>query len=119
MDADTLFRFALALAFVLALIALVAWIARRLRLGGPLMTARRPSRLGVVEVLTLDARRRLVLLKRDDREHLVLLGPSGDIVVERGRPAPRFDLSQPAPAPSGPPRPAPQAVGATTPGSEG
>lgn len=99
MDINTLLRFASALVFVLALIGLVAWVARRLRLGGPLVATRRPSRLSVVEVLTLDARRRLVLLKRDDREHLLLLGPSGDIVIEGNAAAPRFELPPLPPAP--------------------
>lgn len=92
MDTGTILRFVFALAFVLALIGLVAWVARRLRLGGPLVSARRATRLAVSEVLNLDPRRRLVLLKRDDREYLVLLGPNGDIVVEAGRQAQQFEL---------------------------
>ncbi|MGB1548152.1 MAG: flagellar biosynthesis protein FliO, partial [Alphaproteobacteria bacterium] len=50
------------------------------------MTRNRDRRLGVVEVLPVDARRRLVLLKKDDREHLVLLGPGQgpDLLVESG-----------------------------------
>ena len=32
----------------------------------------------------VDAKRRLVLVRRDDVEHLILLGPASDLVVERG-----------------------------------
>lgn len=89
MDIDY-FRFLLALAFVLGLIALVAWLARRMGLGGMLAghaarAGRRSGRrLGVVEVAQLDARRRLVLVRRDEVEHLLLLGPDGDRIIEAG-----------------------------------
>ncbi len=45
---------------------------------------RRQRRLRVIEATSLDSRRRLVLVGRDDRAHLILLGPGGDLVVERG-----------------------------------
>jgi flagellar protein FliO/FliZ len=56
----------------------------------------RQRRLAIVEVLPLDAKRRLVLLRRDGAEHLVLLGLGGDIVVERSTgptPAPTFSAA--------------------------
>ncbi len=34
--------------------------------------------------MPLDGKRRLVLLRRDGAEHLVLLGLAGDVVIERG-----------------------------------
>ncbi|WP_176787823.1 FliO/MopB family protein [Roseospirillum parvum] len=43
----------------------------------------RGRRLKLVESLPVGARHRLVLVKRDDREHLLLLGTT-DVVVERG-----------------------------------
>jgi flagellar protein FliO/FliZ len=109
MDTSTVLRFIFALAFVLALIGLVAWIARRLRLVCPLVSARRATRLAVVEVLSLDQRRRLVLLRRDDREHLLLLGPSGDVVIEAGTQAPRFELPPEPPTSPPPASPPPEA----------
>ena len=39
--------------------------------------------LALMEVTNLDARRRLVLLRRDDVEHLVILGPASETVVEK------------------------------------
>lgn len=85
MDIETYLRFLLVLVFVLGLIALFAWLARRFGVGGRVAaTSGRNRRLGVVEVLPLDGRRKLVLLHRDDREHLVILGQSEETVVETG-----------------------------------
>lgn len=89
MDAESYLRFALALVFVLALIGLLAWLARRLGLGIPGHGIRQQKnrRLGLVEVMALDPRRRLVLVRRDGVEHLLVLGPTGETVVETGIPA--------------------------------
>ncbi|MBT3532640.1 MAG: FliO/MopB family protein [Rhodospirillaceae bacterium] len=76
-------RFLLALLVVLGLIGGFAWIARRTGVGG-IQTGKRgrSDRLEVVEALSIDARRRLVIVRRDDREHLLLLGPDGERVIE-------------------------------------
>ncbi len=81
MDPTTYLRFAIALALVLALIAGAAWIVRRLGLVGVAPAARGGRRLGLVESLAVDTKRRLVLVKHDDDEHLILLGPTGDIQI--------------------------------------
>ena len=71
-----------ALALVLGLIALLAWLARRYQLGGaPASGARR---LAVVEVRPIDPRRKLVLVRCDDREFLLLLGQDGNRVLAPG-----------------------------------
>lgn len=85
MDLEVYFRFLLALVFVLGLIAALAWAARRFGFGGNLLPIKgRSGRLAVTESLMLDAKRRLVLIRRDDREHLVLVGPAGETVIESG-----------------------------------
>lgn len=81
---DMYWRFVFALVLVLALIFAVAWIAKRLGLGGRIATPRGKRRLSIQEVLSLDGKRRLVLLKRDGVEHLVLLGVANDVVIEAG-----------------------------------
>ena len=90
MDYPTYLRFALALVFVLGLIALATWAARRL---GLVARAARPRgqarRISIVEVTTLDAKRRLVLVRRDDTEHLLLLGLGNDVVIESDIRVPR------------------------------
>lgn len=77
-------QFAAALVFVLALIGVAAFAARRLGLaqGGRTEAGRR--RLTVLESLPLDGKRRLVLIGRDDMTHLLLLGPASETVVEQG-----------------------------------
>jgi flagellar protein FliO/FliZ len=85
MDYDIVFRFLIALVFVLGLIGLLAWVARRFGLAG--RVAARPGRRRrtmVVEAIAVDAKRRLVLVRRDDVEHLILLGPTNDLLVEQG-----------------------------------
>jgi hypothetical protein len=76
-------RFFIAFLVVLALIGLTAWLVRRFganRLGG---AARgRQPRLAVIDAATIDGRRRLVLIRRDNVEHLLLIGGPTDVVVE-------------------------------------
>jgi flagellar protein FliO/FliZ len=84
MGFDTYWRFLLALGFVILLITLCAWLARRLGLGGRIVARGGKRRLAILEVLPLDGKRRLVLLKRDGVEHLLLLGAQSDLVIERG-----------------------------------
>jgi flagellar protein FliO/FliZ len=81
---DMYWRFLGALVLVVALIFALAWVAKRLGFGGRLASARGKRRLGVQEVLSLDSKRRLILLKRDGVEHLILLGLNDDVVVETG-----------------------------------
>jgi len=68
-----------ALIATLALIVGVAYAARRLGMLRPDGDA--PRRLKVSESLMLDPRRRLVIVRCDGREHLILCGPGGDVVV--------------------------------------
>jgi hypothetical protein len=76
-------RFFIAFLVVLALIGLTAWLVRRFganRLGS---TARgRQPRLAVIDAATVDGRRRLVLIRRDNIEHLLMIGGPTDLVVE-------------------------------------
>jgi len=75
----------LALVFVLALIGLLTIVARRFGFGSPTPTiGHRNKRVHIVEVTQLDARRRLVLVRRDDYEHLILLGHEHEQVIETG-----------------------------------
>ncbi len=78
-----LVKFSAALLFVLALMGGLALLVRRFGGNHPLTAAHR-RRLKIIEVLPLDARRKAVLLKRDDKEHLVILGANSEVVVESG-----------------------------------
>ncbi|HYM33318.1 MAG TPA: flagellar biosynthetic protein FliO [Candidatus Cybelea sp.] len=84
MDLEQYLRFVGAFILVLALIGLVAWVGRRFGLMPRAGNAQSGRRLQVVEVAPVDARRRLVLIRRDDVEHLLLLGQGADVVIESG-----------------------------------
>jgi flagellar protein FliO/FliZ len=97
MDLDIYLRFLIALVAVLALIAGLTWLVRRMGFGGVVAgRSGHAPRLQVMEVKVLDSRRKLVLIRRDDREHLILLGPQKDLLVEGAIAAPP---SQPAAQP--------------------
>ncbi len=69
-----------ALAVLAALIvAILIWRTLNLKVRG-----RRGQRLGVSEYHELDKTRRLVLVRRDNTEHLLLIGGPQDLVIEPG-----------------------------------
>ena len=77
-------KFLIAFVVVLALIALTAWLVRRFasdRFGASAARGRQP-RLAVIDAAAVDSRRRLVLVRRDNVEHLLMIGGPSDIVVE-------------------------------------
>lgn len=74
-------RFVLALIFVLGLMGGLYLILKKFNLNGPVGTSTK-RRLRIVESLALDNRHRAVLFSRDDKEHLVILSPTGETVVE-------------------------------------
>ncbi|MBV9078510.1 MAG: hypothetical protein JO048_13620 [Methylobacteriaceae bacterium] len=79
-------KYVIAFGIIFVLLALFALILRRLT-GGRLSLssdrgrARQP-RLGIVDVYDLDRQRQLILLRRDNVEHLLLVGGPNDVVVE-------------------------------------
>lgn len=81
-------RFLLAFLFVIGLIGLFALLLRRVGFGGVRLSpgfkgkSRPKRRLAITEVANVDGRHRLVLVRRDDTEHLILLGHSGDLLIE-------------------------------------
>ena len=78
-----------ALGLVLGLLAGALWAVRRydLKLPGRVTAARR-QRIQLVERLAVDAKRSIALIRRDGCEHLILIGPDGDLVIETGIVAP-------------------------------
>jgi flagellar protein FliO/FliZ len=78
-------KYILAILLVFALIGLIGWLlrqftaARRALAGGG---RNRQPRLAVLDSAPVDARRRLVLIRRDNVEHLLLIGGPSDVVVE-------------------------------------
>ncbi|WP_306222668.1 flagellar biosynthetic protein FliO [Bosea beijingensis] len=72
---------------ILVLLALLGLFVRqiqggRLRLRGQASGRQRQPRLGVVDTYDLDRQRQLVLIRRDNIEHLLMIGGASDVVVE-------------------------------------
>lgn len=81
-----LFRAIFGLAITLGIIGLAAWAARRY---APEFLARfqgqqgQQRRMKVVETLVLDPSRRLVLIRVDEEERLILLGEGRELIEPR------------------------------------
>jgi flagellar protein FliO/FliZ len=90
---DTTLRALLSLAAVFGLILAAGLVARRVaQTGGLVIRKGGKRRLAVVESLNLDGRRRLMLIRKDGAEHLLLIGGSHDLLVEQGAAAAGFAL---------------------------
>jgi flagellar protein FliO/FliZ len=71
---------------VLALLGIITWLFRRIRgdrLGASPARGGRQPRLAVIDAAAVDTRRRLVLIRRDNVEHLIMIGGPTDVVVEQ------------------------------------
>jgi flagellar protein FliO/FliZ len=86
-EASQAAQYVIAFVIILVLVALFGLVLRRLT-GGRLMLpgqdrgrARQP-RLGIVDIYDLDRQRQLILLRRDNVEHLLLIGGPNDVVIE-------------------------------------
>lgn len=84
MDVTVYLRFIASLVLVLGLALVVLWALRRFNIGGMVARPGARRRLTVVETMAVDSRRRLLLVRRDGVEHLLMIGGPQDLVVERG-----------------------------------
>ena len=107
MDVIDIVRYLGALAFVFALVVVAGLAARRYGLPG-ISAGTAQRRLAVVESLMIGPRHRVFLLRRDDREHVVLLGPQGATLIESGIAA--AAPAVPVALPATPPKPLASAV---------
>jgi flagellar protein FliO/FliZ len=85
-DLNTLVLAVAAILFVIALGALTVWAFRTFfgRSNGQGFLRPREKRLAVVETAQVDAKRKLLLVRRDDTEILVMTGGPVDMVLESG-----------------------------------
>jgi flagellar protein FliO/FliZ len=88
MEFENYLRFVLAMVFVLSLMGGLWLILKKLGLAGPVVQVQGKRRLKVIESLSIDTRRRAVILQRDNIQHLVILGPTSETVVETQIPVP-------------------------------
>ena len=124
----------LALGIVIVLIVLAVWLLKLLSNVSGNAVRGRNKRLAVIDTLSIDQKRQLLIIRRDDVEHLILTGGPQDLVVEAGftepeakeqpapprrplpslgmrkpvadTPAPASQPAQPVPAPASPAAPA-------------
>lgn len=83
---DTIITSALALGVVIVLIVLGLWVLKFFMKTGVGM---RPQgrRVQIVEQVQVDAKRQLLVIRRDNVEHLVMTGGPQDLLIETGIPA--------------------------------
>src|SRR5262245_41385611 len=81
---DIWVRGLIAFVVVLALLALISALLRRFggRRAGAAGGRGRQPRLAVIDAAVVDGRRRLILIRRDNVEHLLMIGGPTDVVVE-------------------------------------
>lgn len=73
-----------ALGIVLVLILLGVWLLKMAFRASTTVGRGRTRRLSVVENLPVDTKRQLLIVRRDDVEHLILVGGPQDLLVESG-----------------------------------
>jgi flagellar protein FliO/FliZ len=78
------FQVLLAFLFVIGLIGLLSVALRKFSFDSFVVkkSADVKRSLSIVEILPLDSRRKLVLVKNGTKKHLLLLGGNGDLLVE-------------------------------------
>lgn len=77
-------KFVVVFLLVLALIGAAFYLWRQFQFGslGAIGPRSRQPRLAVIDHANVDGRRRLVLIRRDNTEHLLMIGGPTDIVIE-------------------------------------
>jgi flagellar protein FliO/FliZ len=125
-----------ALGIVVVLIVLGVWLLKLLFNASSKATRGRNRRLAVIDSLALDPKRQLLIIRRDNVEHLILTGGPHDVVIETGiavdeqaaaqpnrRPVPMVAARKPAqasaPAPSAPATPPRPPLATEPPGAPG
>lgn len=79
---------AFALGIVLVLIVLGLWILKQVTRTGVTVNRGQHRRLSVVDSANVDGKRQVLIIRRDNVEHLIMTGGPQDLVIESGIPAP-------------------------------
>lgn len=84
METNEVLRFLSALIFVVTLMGGLWLILKKMGInGGFTLQQGKKRRLQIVEMLPIDVKHKAVLLRCDDKDHLVILGPNGETVIEK------------------------------------
>lgn len=82
METDLWIQTLLALVLVVGLIGLVAVLARKFMPGNLVARHHKDKRVSIEEITYIDPKHRLILIKRDDIRHLLLVGANHSVVIE-------------------------------------
>lgn len=108
----------LALGIVLVLIVFSVWILKFLFRASNNLGRAANKRLSVVDTIAVDAKRQLMIVRRDNVEHLILTGGPQDLIVESDIPVERLSpvaarrrgMTPPPPPPASEPLPTPSRI---------
>lgn len=87
MDLADISRILLAFIAVVGFIGAAAAIVRKTGLAAGARAFANKRRLSIAETLPIDARRRAVIIRCDGRDHLVLLGQTGEMLITADLPS--------------------------------
>ena len=117
---NTILHSAFALGIVLAMIVIGLWLLKLLTRGTAGM-GRPKKRVMVVDTANVDGKRQVVIIRRDNVEHLIMTGGPQDLIIESNiaapEPTPTPGVRRPAQS-AAPAQPAPAADIATPPPHE-
>ena len=97
---NTLLNSAFALGIVLVAIVLGLWALKVVTRAGSNFSRGKAPRLTVVDVARVDAKRQVLIIRRDNVEHVIMTGGPQDLVIEQG-----IAVPGPIPPPVATPRP--------------
>jgi flagellar biogenesis protein FliO len=83
-SAGTLLNAAFALGIVLVLIVIGLWLLKHLTGAGSRRARINEKRLQVLETATVDGKRKVMIIRRDNVEHVIMTGGPTDLVIETG-----------------------------------
>ena len=83
-SAGTLLNAAFALGIVLVLIVFGLWALKLLTRASERMGRSKQPRLSIVDSATVDGKRKVMIIRRDNVEHVVMTGGPQDLVIESG-----------------------------------
>lgn len=81
---NTILNAAFALGIVLILVLIGLWIMKVVIQTTGNMSRGRGKRLSIVESVQIDAKHKVIILRRDNVEHVIMTGGTQDVVIESG-----------------------------------
>ena len=106
-SAGTLLNAAFALGIVIVLIVLGLWLLKVVSKAGERLGRGNEKRLQVIDTATVDGKRKVMIIRRDNVEHVIMTGGPQDLLIESGIAVPEAQPMR-RPAAARPAAPAPK-----------